>query len=396
MKTYKYIARDINGTQSRGVLQAENADEVYRKLKEQNLFCTRLDEQEQGRDDTSPKISTKNIAFFCRQMNTMLSSGLTVVRALDILYNRADDKRCKDSFLRLYENIQKGLSLYEALKEQNGAYPALLVNMVRAGEASGTLDRMMSKMSDHYEREYRLNNQLKSSMIYPILLLGVTFVVMIGLFVLVLPKFFTMFEGAQLPLITQVVMAVSNFFIYQWYVGVIVVALVILLYRFGMMSPNFRRSIDQLKITMPLFGKLMKTICAARMTNALAVLYSSGVQMTEAVRISVAVLNNSYITERFSNVISEIEQGGMLSEAIDKTGIFDVMVTSMIYVGEESGSLDQMLLKLSDYYDQESETALQKIATLLEPCMLIIIAVLVGMVIAAVMLPTYSMYNTVL
>ena len=268
--------------------------------------------------------------------------------------------------------------------------------MVQAGELSGSLDRVMERMAEHYEKENRILNKVRSSLVYPVLLVCVTLGVVIGLFVFVLPSFFTMFEGAEVPPITRGVMAVSGFLTNRWYLVVVAVLLLGLGWIFLSGMPRVRMWIDRLKIRIPVFGKLIMTVYVSRMTDALSILYSSGISMLDTVSIAVSVLGNSYIEGRFGQVIQDIEQGEMLSAAIEKTGLFDPMVTSVIYVGEQSGSLDRILEKLSAFYDDEAQTAMQRMVTLVEPLMMIVIAIIIGIVIAAVLLPIYSMYGTVL
>ena len=395
MQSFKYVARDANGKIFRGVVLTESRDAAFRKLKDGGLYSLKLEEI--GEDAHRPqRVRLKEVAFFCRQMGTMLAAGVTVLKAIDILCSRADRPKTRKAYLRLYEDIQKGLSLTEAFKEQEGVFPPLLVNMVQAGELSGSLDRVMERMAEHYEKENRILNKVRSSLVYPVLLVCVTLGVVIGLFVFVLPSFFTMFEGAEVPPITRGVMAVSGFLTNRWYLVVVAVLLLGLGWIFLSGMPRVRMWIDRLKIRIPVFGKLIMTVYVSRMTDALSILYSSGISMLDTVSIAVSVLGNSYIEGRFGQVIQDIEQGEMLSAAIEKTGLFDPMVTSVIYVGEQSGSLDRILEKLSAFYDDEAQTAMQRMVTLVEPLMMIVIAIIIGIVIAAVLLPIYSMYGTVL
>lgn len=396
MKTYRYTARDIKGALSKGTMNAEGTDEVYQKLKESGLFCVGLDYQEEEKEKNAGyRMRVRDVALFCRQLSAMLSAGLMVSKAMNILYDREQNTKIKASFLLLFEDIQKGLSLYEAMKEQGAVYPTLLVSMVHAGEMSGTLDSVMLKMSDHYEKEYRLLGKLRSSLAYPILLVIVTMLVMVGMFIFVLPSFFVMFEGAELPFITKMVMAISRFLTYQWYVPLVIILLLLLVWAIIGQRRGVRLAVDKMKLTFPILGKQMKIIYIARFTHALCTLYSSGIPMIEAVEMSAAVLNNSYISGKFVQVLSDITRGEMLSASIEKSGLFDTMVTSMIYIGEESGGLEKMLEKISSFYDNESETALQKMMSLFEPALLVIIALMIGTVVAAVILPIYGMYSTV-
>jgi type IV pilus assembly protein PilC len=397
LKRFRYTARDAQGALTKGVMDVDSAEEVYQRLKQENLYCLRLQVDDASRaQDSRHKMKLKDVALFCRQMSTMLAAGVTVVKALDLLYARSDNARNRASFLRLSEDIQKGLSFCEALREQGGFYPALLVNMVQAGERSGSLDAVMQKMSDHYEKEYRLVGKVRTSMAYPILLVVVTLAVMIGLFVFVLPRFFVMFEGAELPGITRAVMAISHFLINDWYILIVAAAALALLAALLRQVPRVRRELDRIKLYLPLMGRQLRTIYVARLTHAMSILYASGIPMIDAVEMSVSVLNNRYLTERFIQVVEDISRGEMLSTALEKTGLFDPMVPAMTSIGEESGRLEQMLVQLSSFYDSEAEAAVQRLVSLLEPVMLVVIALVVGVIVAAVILPIYSMYASVI
>lgn len=396
MKTYRYTARDVRGTLTKGVVMADSTDEVYQKLKQSGLFCVSMEHKEDKEKASAYRMKVRDVSLFCRQLSSMLSAGLMVAKAVDILYEREQNQKTKQSYLRLYEDIQKGLSLYEALKEQGQTYPILLVSMVHAGEMSGTLDEVMQKMSDHYEKEHRTLGKLRSALAYPIFLIIVTLLVMVGMFVFILPNFFGMFEGVDVPPITKLVMGISQFLTYQWYIPLFSILGLLLIWSLIGNQRSVRMVVDKAKLKLPMVGKQMRIIYIARFTHALCTLYSSGIPMIEAVEMATSVLNNTYISGAFVQVVEDISRGEMLSSSIEKSGMFDTMVTSMMFIGEESGGLDHMLNKISEFYDNESEMAMQKMMALFEPIMLVVIAVMVGLVVAAVMLPIYSMYSSVI
>lgn len=398
MINYKYTARDLSGKLQKGKISVQSAEEFYAKMQEKQLYCISADEfNDSALAKGNYHMKMKDISIFCRQLSTMLSAGVTLIKAIDILYNKTVEKKQKLVFLALYEDIQKGLSLYEAMLEQKHTFPMLLINMIQAGETSGTIDVVMLKMADYYESQYKLLTKIKTSMAYPVLLTAITFLVVILLFVFVLPNFFVMFENSSdIPAITKVIMAISDFLIYKWYVVVLGILLLILAGSMIFRLEKVQYSWDWLKLNFPAVSKLTKTVSVSFFTNSMAILYSSGISMLDAIEISVEILDNKWLKRKFVNVIENVGKGEMMSASIDKENIFDPMVTSMIYVGEESGQLDTVLNKLSIYYSNESEQAIAKLTALFEPLMMVVIGIIIGVIVAAVMLPMYSMYQGVL
>ncbi len=397
MKQFRYTAVDGAGRAVSGKMEAAASSEVYDKIKEQGLYCTGVYEAA-GREEGSSgyRIKVRQLSLFCRQLGAMLSAGLPITKALDILYEKATNKRVKKVLLGLCEDIQTGLSLYEAMKAREPAFPVLLMQMVQAGEVTGSMDAVMNEMSAHYEKEYKLSNKISSSLAYPILLVCMTIAVVIFLFVFVLPQFFSMFGDAELPGITQFMMNVSSFLVNDWMWLVLGIMTLVVAWVLMLQVPWFRLFVDTAKLKLPVIGKSNRTIYTSRFCSSMSILYASGISMIQSIEISVSVLNNKRLEKQFSQVIEAVHGGDMLSVSMEKLGIFDGMVSSMIYVGEESGSLDKTLKKLSEFYSDESETALQKMTALLEPCMIIVIAIVIGLVIASVMLPMYSMYNSMI
>lgn len=396
MKQFRYTAVDSAGKQSSGRVEASDESEVYAIVKRDGLYCTGVAElPSEGASGASYRMKVRELSLFCRQMGAMLSAGLTIVKALDILYRKTSGRKAKALLLALGEDIRKGLSFHEALQNRGGAFPDLLVRMAQAGEMSGTLDRVMSDMAVHYEKEYKLSNRVSTALAYPILLMVVTLAVVVFLFVFVLPSFFTLFGDTQLPAITRALMAVSSFLTRSWMWVALGILGVAALWSLLLRVPSVRLFADTVKLKAPVFGKSNRTVYASRFCSSMAVLYGSGIPMVQAMETSAAVLGNTRLEKQLGEAAEQVRMGEMLSSALEKDQIFDGMVSSMIYVGEESGTLDKTLSKLSDFYEEESGNALQKLTALLEPVMLIVMAVIIGLVLAAVMLPIYGMYTSV-
>jgi type IV pilus assembly protein PilC len=397
MKSFHYVAQDAAGSVARGDMEANSLQEVGERLRGQDLFLISAQEISGLAGVGKGKLKLAALTVFCRQLSVMIASGMSMVRAIDILYNRAEKKADKAIYLRLAEDIQKGLSLNEAMQEQGNTFPLLLINMIRAGEMSGSLDTVLVKMADHYDRELKLLSKVKSSMAYPVILLVVTFSVMLLLFVFILPNFFTMFDGvADLPAITRGIMAISNFLIERWYVVLLVLAAIVGVFAMSKQVEVIARFYDRLKLQIPVFGKLNKRVYMSRFASSMETLYSSGVSIVDAIETSVIILNNRYVTEAFTGVMEDIRRGEMFSTALEKVDLFDGMFTSMVYMGEESGSLDEVLGKMSAFYDNDAQAAISKMVALMEPAMMVFMALLIGTVVAAVFVPMYSMYSSII
>lgn len=396
MKKFSYVARDAKGTQSKGMIVANDEKEFMLKLNERGLVCVDFKESDSDDARTVHKFNTKELAFNCRQLSAMLSSGLTLVKALDILCREQAKESAKMIWRDVYENVQKGQSFSASLEMHEGAFPPFLISMVSAGESSGSLDIIMKRMSDHYAKENKLNNIIKGAMIYPIILLVLTVAIVIGLFTFIMPVFIDMFEDpADMPVLTRGLMHVSNFLRTKWYILIIVVGGIVFGLMYVLKIPKFRIKFDRLLIKGPGFGPLIVKVYTGRFSRTLSSLYSSGIPMVECLERSSSILGNSYIDQCFENVVDEVKQGETLSSSIQRTEIFDSMFCSIIYVGEEAGALDDILAKTSDYYEEESEAAIQRLVGMLEPLLIIILGIVIGLVVAGVYPALYGSFEAI-
>lgn len=332
------------------------------------------------------KFKTKDLAFNCRQLSAMLSSGLTLVKALDILSKEQENDKAKRIWIDIYEQVQKGESFSTALEMQGDAFPPFLKSMVNAGESSGSLDVVMKRMEAHYDKENKMNNTIKGAMIYPIILLVLAVAVVIIIFTFIMPVLQPLFgdDYTKLNVIAQFLLKVSDFLKSKWYILIIVAVGLFFGIRYALKVPSVRYKFDMYKITAPKIGPLMVKIYTARFARTLSSLYSSGIPMVECLERSSAILNNAYISDKFDQVISEVKQGEPLSAAITRTEIFESMFCSIIFVGEEAGALDEILEKSADYYDEEADSAVQRLVSLLEPVMIIFLGVVIGLILAGV------------
>lgn len=394
MKTFSYTAKDANGKTIKGTLQMETSEALLDKLQSSGLMCTNYKEVRQG-SGKKATFKTTDVAFFCRQLSSMLTAGLTLVKALDILYKEQEDKRQKQVLLDIYEDIQKGKSLSDSMLAQGNTFPELLVTMVAAGESSGTLDMVMVRMSEHYTKENKTKNKVKSAMIYPAVLGVVTVLIMLGLFTFIMPTFKNMFSDAEMPLLTNIMFGISDFVKERWYIYIPVVVVSIFAVRYYIKTPAGKFSWDRFKLKVPVVGPLMIKVCTGRFASTLSTMYSSGVPMIECLERAASVLANTYINQRFVSVVENVKSGESISSAIAKTEIFESMFCSIIYVGEESGALDDILKKTAEYYEEESDAAIQRMVALLEPVMIVVLGVLIGLVIGSILPAFYNSISSV-
>ena len=391
---FSYKAKDAQGNVRNGSMVADSEKAFNEKMREKGLRVISVQEVDSKESKKMHKFNTKELAFNCRQMSAMMSAGLTLVKTLDILCKEQTTDAAKDIWREIYEDVQKGESFSQALEQQTGCFPDFLISMIAAGESSGALDVIMQRMSDHYAKENRMNNKIKGAMIYPIVLLVLCIAVVIGMFTFIMPMFRDMFTNPDdIPALTQFMFGVSDFIKARWYVLVAIVAILIFGFIYGMKIPSFKYKVDRFVIKGPGFGPLVMQIYTGRFARTLSSLYSSGIPMVECLQRSSAILGNTYIDDKFEQVISEVKQGEPLSAAIQRTELFDSMFCSIIYVGEESGALDDILNKTSDYYEEESDSAIQRLIGIMEPVMIIILGVMVGCVVAAVLPALYASFE---
>ncbi len=391
MPTYHYKARDISGKTITGSIEAVDEAALLAQLqaKKQFIVSYAQNEKEQKKFTLKPMA----LAEFNRQIGTMLGSGITLVRAIEIILRRDISGKERELYEGLYRSLLAGNSLSEALEEAGGCFPPLLINMYKAAEANGTIDQTAMRMAEHYEKEHKLKSKLRSASTYPIILLCLTLGVLVVIFTMVLPSFFTMFGDMELPFMTKVMVGISNALTNYFLYILIGIMVVVFLFSLLLTQHDVKLFLDRLKLKLPVFGKLMRTIYTARFSRTLSSLYSSGLTILTALQVSRGTVGNLYIAQQFDTVIREVRNGSSLSAALEQVDGYDKKLPSTVLIGEESGQLEKMLLSVSDSFDYEADQATQRLTTLLEPVLLILMAVVIGTVMISVILPIYQMYG---
>ena len=345
----------------------------------------------------SKKIKLKDISLFCKQMSVMLESGIPLNNAVDILEQQTDAKNLKASLKVISKGLKEGNQLSKSLIEQNGLFPDLLIRMVQAGEKTGKLDEVLERMSEHYNKELKTSRQIRGAMIYPAVLAFLAVAATLVLLYVVIPNFSGIFEqsGVALPLPTRIVLAASNFVQSYWYILFGGVGLLVFLFLRYRSTEAGRYQLDQLKLKMPVVKGPMQKIVTARFASTLATLTSAGIPLVEAIDSAAATTNNAVVIDKLRIANEGLQKGERLTGMLTSTGLFPPMMLSMVKIGEESGSLESMLNKTSDFYEEELEAAIKQLLSLLEPAMIIFMGVIIGGIVASVMLPMFEIANAV-
>ena len=397
---YKYRAIAKNGQTVEGVFDAASESDVIAMIKANSYMPLQVERDvgEEARFELfKRKVKKKDLAVFCRQFFTMIDAGLGIVKCLDILELQTENKTLKATISSVNGDVQTGLTLSEAMKKHPLIFPAILTNMVEAGEVSGNLDAILERMAVHFEKENKIENKVKGSAIYPAALMVVSIAVVIFMLVFVLPTFTSMFEGSDTPLPwpTKFLLDMSDSIKTYSYIYAGVIGLLV----FGLISykrtEEGTRFFDQMKLRLPVIKGVTAKIVTSRFTRTLSTLMDSGIPLIKSMEVVSKVVNNLIIQDRITDSIEQIRKGIPLSRAIKDVGVFPPMVDSMIKIGEESGSLDDILTKTADFYDEEVEVALHKMTTLLEPIMIVGMALVIGFIVIAMYLPMFELVNTI-
>lgn len=402
MPVFRYTAIQANGKEVTETMTVQSITELRDKLKSQGnyLITAKEDIEQKSAAETlnfGGKVNSKQISIFAKQFGTLLKAGVPVAAGLDILYRQTENKKLREALETVYIEVQKGTQVSTAIKYHPTVFPSLMVNMIESGEATGNLDNIMDRLAIHYEKEAKINSRIKGAMIYPMALSVISVVIVIFLITVILPTFTEMFTGSgvELPLPTRVLMGISDFIRYYWYVVIGVLALISFLVKRFISSPGGRYWFDALKLKLPIVKGSMDKIVTARFTRTLGSLLRSGIPLINALELAGGVTGNVVIEGKINIIANEVEKGETLGNALKRTPTFGPMVVSMIQIGEESGSLDQMLDKSADFYEQELEDAIDRLLKLMEPLLIVVMAVVIGFIVIAMALPMFDMVNTV-
>lgn len=395
MDSYRYKARNAGGRAVRGVMQAVDENDLHEKLKKDELFLVSA-ELIKGKT-SSRKLKSDKVAEFARNIGELVASGVSLVRALKII---SEDESISPKERAIYANVlrlvRSGIPLSDALIEQGGVFPTLFVNMIKSSESSGNLDQVALQMADYYEKDYKLGQKLSSAFTYPKILCVLIVLVLIIIMGFVIPQFESLFAQMEtLPAATRILLAISGFVSKKWYILIFAVIVGVMAIRLIVVIPAVAYVLHKLKLKLPVFGKLNKVIYTARFARTLSSLYSAGIPIVTALGIARETIGNRYIEKQFDNVIAMVRAGANLSDAINSVDGFVKKLTSSILVGEETGSLDTMLKSTADQMSYDSEIAMNKLVAMVEPAMIVVMAVTVGFIMIAIIQPIYGSYQAI-
>lgn len=399
MKKFKYKALKKDGIRFDGVFEGNSKEELLNMLKSKEYYPLKFEEVIESKNIEftllEKKVKSKDLAVFCRQFYTMLNSGLTILNCLNILAKEIQNKTLRDVLSKLEEDVKKGEFLSESMGKHKDIFPKILISMVESGEASGNIDEMMLRMSIHFEKENKINNKVKGAMTYPIILAFVAIVAVAFIMLFVMPTFIDMFEseGVTLPLITKMLLGLSSFLSNNTILITLAIIGMVIAFNIYKKTDNGIESISKIKLKIPVLGTLNKKVIVSRFTRTLSTLLAAGVSIVQALPIVAGVLDNKVAEDAILKVREKVVKGEGLSGPIRENELFPKMLSSMIRIGEESGSLDDILNKTADFYDDEVEQAIQKATSLIEPVMIIIMGVVIGGIVLAIMIPMFNMYS---
>lgn len=394
MATFKYVAKDIYSKKYKGTIEnISSREELIALLRSDHLFLIECSEINENK--VKVKLKLRDLSEFCREIGTMLSSGISIMTAMNILLKREKDEKLKGVYKDIYVSLQQGNSFSKTLMNSRVEFPDVMIHMFQASEFSGKMGETALKLSQLFDKDYKSQNKLRGALLYPLILLAITIVVMIVVFTVILPRFFDMFDGVPVPMLTQVMFALSKFMIHHGYLMVIGVLLLVAFLSVLVSLKPVKMKLDCMKLHMPRIGYLYQIIYTSRFARNLSSLYSCGVPMLDSITLAKKMTNNLYIESQFDDVIKNISQGMNLSDAIEKVDGFDSKLYATVQIGEESGKLGQALNDIADNFEYESDIAIEKMMTLLQPLLIIVIGAMVGVIVVSVILPLYSLYGSI-
>ena len=395
MVTYKYRAQDENGKMISGTMQATDELDLHERLKQEKKYL--IQAKAQADKNNTKRLKSNAISDFAKNIGELLGAGVTLVKALRIISEDESIKpKEREVYVGLSKQVRSGVPLSEAMLASGDAFPPLFINMIKSAESSGSMDKIALQMSVHYEKEYRLNQKVKSSMTYPKILCVLIVVVVAIIMGYVIPQFKDLFSKMDaLPTSTTILLGISNFVKNKWYVLILAAVVLYIFFHVLFAIPGVRYAKDKLELKLPVIGKLRRVIYTARFARTLSSLYSAGISIINCLQIARNTIGNSYIEKQFDQVIADVRGGMNLSESIDRVDGFTKKLSSSISVGEETGALDTMLVSIANQMEYDSEVAMNKLVSYLEPAMIVVMAAVVGFVIISVIQPIYGSYATI-
>lgn len=404
MPTFKFEAMDTTGEEVKDQIEAINEEEAQQKIKQMGYFVTKLTQvgetkrggkkgkkraRKKGKTFTIGGVSSKKLCTFTRQFSTLQDAGLPVLRSLKILENQMKPGVLKNALIDVVEDVESGSTLSEALGKHPKCFDRLYVNMVKAGEAGGALEVILQRLADFKEKSQSLKRKVIGAMVYPVVVILVAVAILTFIMVSIIPKFKKIFDefGMKLPAMTQVLIDISMWFAEYWWILPLFPLGFWLFIKLIRLSRTGRYAVDWVKLHIPLLGKILEKTIVARTMRTLGTLVASGVPILESLSIVKETADNAVFENCYSRVYESIREGETIAEPMRESRLVDDMVVNMIEVGEETGDLDTMLYKIADFYDEEVDTMVKSLISLLEPMMVVFLGVVIGFIVIALFMP---------
>ena len=401
MKRFEYSARTKDGAVDRGEMEAKNRTQVVESLQAKGLIVVKVEEKvallSALNEINIGGVPMKDKVVFMRQLATMMSSGLPLTQSLEILAAQATNPMFRRALKDVLSDVESGSSLAKAFGKQSGMFDDIVLNLIKAGEDSGKLEEIFLRLADELENQQDFQTKVKSAMLYPAIIMVTIVAVVAIVMVFMIPTIKDIFTefGSDIPTLTKILIAISDFTVNYWWIVLILVGMSVGGFKYYIETTGGRRVWDNFKLTVPIFGKLFTNIELSQMTQTLYLLISSGLPILEALGLVGQSLSNVWFKEAVANAASEVEKGSSLALPLSREDKIPLLVSQMISVGEETGRLDEILKKQGEYYKNEVDVMTSNLATMIEPIMLVIMGVVVGFIAVAVYLPLFSLASVV-
>jgi len=401
MATYVFKAMDLTGAKATGEVEAESKQSVSDQLKARSLIVLDIKEKSGSKDINLPiggTIKAADLTIMTRQLATMVSSGMTILRALYVLEAQTENKKLAEVLVKVRKDVEAGLPLSDALERHPKTFDPLFVSMTRAGETGGMLETALERVADQLEAADSLRRQVKSAMVYPIVVLTFAFAVLIGLVVFIVPVFVGVFKqfGGDLPTITKLTVGLSHLMTGYWYAMIAGTVAAVWAFRKWKSSESGRKQWHRLCLRIPMqIGDIVQKVALARWSRTLSALVTAGVPILQALEITGKTAGNTVVDEAMQAVIESVKRGGTIAAPLKESPVFPGMVTHMVGVGEETGALDQMLTKIADFYEDQVASAVKSLTSILEPIMLVFVGGIVGFIVISMYLPLFKVYDQI-
>lgn len=400
-QTYSYRVRDRQGKIVTGKLEADNEASVSQRLREMGYFVIGVEQEKVSVTKKEihilrPKAKTKDVTVFTRQFATMINAGLPLVKCLSILSEQTESPVLTEVIVDVQHEVEMGRSLSEALSKHPDVFKELYSSMVKAGEIGGVLDDVLLRIATTLENEDEIRRKIKSALTYPVAMFAISMLLLVVMLVFVVPVFEKMFKqmGATLPFLTKFIMTISHFLV-SWKGAILIILLIAgaVFLRRWLKTPGGRRVLDGLKLKLPVFGVLFHKMSLSRFSRTLGTLVASGVPILQALEITSNSVGNVLVAEAVESVRAGVKEGDSIARPLGKSTLFPPMVTQMLAIGEETGALDTMLNKVSDFYDSEVTSNVEALTSLLEPLLIVFLGMVVGTIVIALYMPIFSLIS---